>query len=119
MNLIHKLRTFLGIRQERQMLPSGKKPQAGSTLVRNRLKLRLKAPLEDLQWDWLSEMGWRRVDMRLNRRCYEALPDRTLRKLLDKTQRDLAHQKILAYEATNSEATSHRRNTNSNSASAI
>lgn len=98
MNLIHMLRSLLGIRTERQILPLGVKPQIGSTLVRNRLKVRLRTPLDDEQWQWLGQMGWRRVDMRANRRCYEALPDRTMRKLLDKTHRMTAHQKIVTYE---------------------
>lgn len=99
MNLIHKLRTLFGIRKERQTPPLGAKPQVGSVLVRNRLKLRLRTPLDDEQWEWLGVMGWRRVDMRGNRRRYETLPDKTLRKLLDKNHRMAAHEKILSYEA--------------------
>ena len=98
MNLIHKLRSLFGIRKERQVPPPGAKPQVGSILVRNRLKMRLRTPLDDEQWDWLGKMGWRRVDMRVNRRRYEALPDQTMRKLLDKTQRMTAHEKIVSYE---------------------
>lgn len=98
MNLIHKLRSLFGIRRERQTPPLGSKPQVGSILVRNRLKLRLRTPLEDEQWEWLGQMGWRRVDMRANRRRYEALPDQTMRKLLDKNHRLAAHQKIINYE---------------------
>ena len=98
MNLIHKLRSLLGIRTERQIPPLGHKPQVGSILVRNRLKVRLRSPLQDEQWEWLGQMGWRRVDMRANRRHYEALPDQTMRKLLDKNHRMSAHQKILDYE---------------------
>lgn len=98
MNLIHMLRSFLGIHTERQILPLGAKPQVGSILVRNRLKLRVRTPLDDEQWQWLGQMGWRRVDMRANRRRYEALPDQTMRKLLDKSHRHTAHQKIVDYE---------------------
>ena len=98
MNLLHKLRALLGIRRERQTPPMGPKPQVGSILIRNHLKLRLRVALEDEQWDWLGEKGWRKVDLRANRRHYEALPDKTLRKLIDKNHRDAAHQKILDYE---------------------
>ena len=99
MNLLHKLRNLFGIRKERQLPPVGTKPQVGSVLVRNRLKIRLRTPIEDDQWDWLGERGWRRVDMRFNRRKYEPLPDRTVRKLLDREHRNVAHQKIESYEA--------------------
>ena len=98
MNLLHKLRSLLGIRRERQIPPPGPKPQVGSILVRNHLKVRLRSPLDDEQWEWLGQMGWRRVDMRANRRRYQALPDQTMRKLLDKNHRTTAHEKIVTYE---------------------
>lgn len=98
MNLLHKLRSLFGIRVDRAMPPVGAKPLVGSILVRNGLKVRIRTPLDDEQWEWLGERGWRRVDMRVNRRHYEALPDQTMRKLLDRTQRNAAHQKILQYE---------------------
>lgn len=95
MNLLHSLRTLFNIRKQRQKLPVGSKPPIGSSLILNNVRLKIRVALDDEQWEWLTLMGWRRVDMRNNRRRYQLLSDVTLRKLLDKTERDQAHAKIV------------------------
>ncbi|WP_344765836.1 hypothetical protein [Actimicrobium antarcticum] len=99
MNLFNLMRTVLGIRKARRVPPVSAKPQIGSSLVCNDFRVRLKYPLGDEQWEWLSIMGWRHVNMRSNRRRYQSLSDAVFRKLLDKDARDEAHQTIMQQAA--------------------
>ncbi|MEB0135262.1 hypothetical protein QN362_07950 [Actimicrobium sp. CCC2.4] len=96
MNLLHHLRTLFNIRKQRQEPPVGTKPPVGGSLILHNVRIKIKVALDDEQWQWLTLMGWRRVDMRTNRRSYQLLSDVTTRKLLDKTERDQAHTKITA-----------------------
>jgi hypothetical protein len=100
MNPIHALRKLFGIRRRRHLPPAGPKPPPGSNLARNGLHLRLKTPIDDEQWDWLCMMGWRRVDMRSDRRNYETLSSKAGRALLDKARREATHASIVAWEQT-------------------
>jgi hypothetical protein len=97
MKLKNSLRTLLGIRVERAPLPPGPKPQIGSNIVRGELRIRLKYPVTDEQWDWFTEKGWRTVDMRSNRRRYVSVPDKLLMKFLhaDEAERELLHRRLL------------------------
>jgi hypothetical protein len=97
MKLKNTLRTLLGIRVEREPLPPGPKPQVGSNIVRDKLRIRLKYPVSDEQWDWFTAKGWRTVDMRTNRRRYVSVPDKLLLKFLNAeiTERELLHRRLL------------------------
>jgi len=81
-----RLRTLAGIRQERQLAPISEKPVIGSNIVREKLRIRLKYPITDELWKWLSSMGWRVIDMRNNQRRYIVVPDKVLVKLIKANQ---------------------------------
>jgi hypothetical protein len=97
MKLKNTLRTLLGIRVERAPLPPGPKPQIGSNIVREKLRIRLKYPVSDEQWEWFTEKGWRTIEMRTNRRRYVNVPDKLLLKFLnaDIAERELLHRRLL------------------------
>ena len=105
MNVKDTLRTLLGIRVERGMSPPGPKPQIGSNIVRDTFRLRLKYPISDDQWDWLTGKGWRTVDMRTNRRRYTCVPDKVLIKLLNSNdlEREVLHQRLVNAAVKHSE----------------
>lgn len=97
MNVKNTLRTLLGIRVERELLPPGPKPQVGSNIVRDKFRIRLKYPVTDEQWAWFTEKGWRTIDMRTNRRRYTSVPDKLLLKFLNSTgiEREALHQRLM------------------------
>lgn len=97
MNLKNILRTVFRIRTVREMLPPGPKPQVGSNIVLDRLRIRLKYPISDEQWDWFTKKGWRTIDMRGNRRRYFCIPEKFLGKILnaDEATRNVLHQSLL------------------------
>lgn len=97
MNVKNTLRTLLGIRVERAPLPPGPKPQVGSNIVRDKLRIRLKYPVSDEQWTWFTEKGWRTVDMRTNRRRYTCVPDKVLLKFLNagELDREILHRRLI------------------------
>ena len=97
MRLLDTLRTLVGIRSERQLLPVSEKPFIGSNIVRDKLRMRLKYPINDELWKWLSEMGWRAIDMRGNRRHYTVVPDKILVKLIkaNTLERHILHNRLL------------------------
>lgn len=101
MRLILKLRdvirTLAGIRTERALPPTSDKPLVGTNIVRNRLRIRLKYPISDDLWNWLSAMGWRSVDMRNNRRRYTTVPDKVLVKFIkaDTMERHVLHDRLI------------------------
>lgn len=96
MSIKNTIRNVLNIRKERSLPPPGQKPQIGSSIVRERLKIRLKYHISAEQWDWFTEHGWRTIDMRTNRREYTSVPDKVLVKLLDLEgdPRDVLHQRL-------------------------
>jgi len=59
---------YLKIRTQRQSTLPGPMPQTGSSIVLDKLKIKLKYPINVEQWHWLSKLGWRTVDMRTNQR---------------------------------------------------
>jgi hypothetical protein len=92
------IRTLLGIRQTRRRLPPGRQPVVGSNIVRETLRIHLKYPINKEQWDWLTEIGWRTIDMRNTRRQYVSVEDRAVRALLrapGAAEREKVHQAIL------------------------
>jgi hypothetical protein len=96
MSIKNTIRNVLNIRKERSLLPPGPQPQIGSSIVRERLKIRLKYHITAEQWDWFTEHGWRTIDMRTNRREYTSVPDKVLVKLLDLEgdPREVLHQRL-------------------------
>ena len=97
MSLKNALRNLLNIRATRELLPPGPMPQIGSNIVREKLRIRLKYPISNEQWEWFTMQGWRTVDMRANRRRYACLPDYVLVKLLAATglERDVLHERLV------------------------
>lgn len=98
MVMIDTLRTLMRIRRARQLLPAGPQPALGSNIVNGRKRMRLKYPITPEQWQWLTLMGWRTVDMRQNRRQYQLVDDRMVKLLvLAETgeERTEIHQRIM------------------------
>jgi hypothetical protein len=92
-----KLRNIAGIRVERQLPPPTEKPPIGSNIVREKLRMRLKYPISDELWKFLTAKGWRTVDMRLNRRRYTIVPDKVLVKLMkaSEIERQVLHARLV------------------------
>ena len=82
MDMIDTIRTLMRIRRPRQLLPAGPQPAMGSNIVNGRKRMRLKYAVTGEQWQWLTLMGWRTVDMRQNRRQYDLVDDRRVLQLL-------------------------------------
>lgn len=97
MGLKNTIRNVLNIRKERSLAPVGPMPQIGSSVVRDRLRIRLKYPITSEQWDWFTAQGWRTVDMRTERREYTSVPDKIVLKLLEKqgADRDALHMRLV------------------------
>ncbi|MBS0309306.1 MAG: hypothetical protein JSS58_10080 [Proteobacteria bacterium] len=91
-------RTWLGIRKTRRITPAGPRPQVGSHIVRGRLRIFLRHPITEEQWDWLLDKGWRVANMRTERRRYTLVADNIAKRLLqgDLHSRDIAHTKLIA-----------------------
>jgi hypothetical protein len=83
MLLKNTLRTLFKIRKERSLPPAGSKPPVGSNIVFDRMRIRLKHPISDEQWTWLTEHGWRTVDMRTDRRRYALVPEKGVARMLN------------------------------------
>jgi hypothetical protein len=82
---------------ERQLPPAGEKPPIGSNIVREKLRIRLKYPITDELWKFMTAMGWRAVDMRYNKRRYTVVPDKVLVKLInaDEIERHVLHARLV------------------------
>ena len=98
MRLIDSLRTLFRIRTRRRRPPAGPKPPIGSSIVNDRLRMRLTFPISHEQWNWLTEMGWRTTDMRTDRRQYALVSETFVYRMLDadEEQRYQLHQRLLA-----------------------
>ncbi|MBV8634559.1 MAG: hypothetical protein JO002_08730 [Burkholderiaceae bacterium] len=97
MQLKNAFRNLLKIRQERALPPAGPKPPVGSNIVLDRMRIRLKYPISDEQWNWLTAHGWRTVDMRSERRRYAVVPDKGVTRLLqaEGLGREVIHSKMI------------------------
>ncbi|HEX7644726.1 MAG TPA: hypothetical protein VF472_21185 [Burkholderiaceae bacterium] len=97
MSLKNAFRNLLKIRQERALPPAGPKPPVGSNIVLDRMRIRLKHPISDEQWAWLTAHGWRTVDMRTERRRYVMVPERGVLRLLkaEGLEREVIHKKMI------------------------
>lgn len=91
------LRTLIGIRKPRQVLPIGERPLVGSNIVMKNLRMRLKYPINNDLWTWLSQMGWRTIDIRKDRRHYTMVSEKILIRLINANapKRDLIHQHLM------------------------
>ncbi|MFZ6641277.1 hypothetical protein ACO0LL_16120 [Undibacterium sp. TC4M20W] len=81
-------RTIFRVRHDRELPPAGPKPAFGSTVVYKRLKMQLIVPIDYEQWEWLTEKGWRTLDMRSNRRRYFKVPRKAVTRLLHANETD-------------------------------
>ncbi len=97
MTIKNTLRTLLKIRKDRALPPAGQKPPVGSNIVFDRMRIRLKHPISDEQWTWLTEHGWRTVDMRTDRRRYALVPEKGVARLLnaDGLEREVILRKMI------------------------
>ncbi|MDE2429920.1 MAG: hypothetical protein KGM99_14425 [Burkholderiales bacterium] len=93
----NSIRTIFMVRQPRELPPPGPKPAFGSTIVLGRLKIQLLMAIDYEQWDWLTDKGWRTMEVRNNRRRYYKVPRKAVSRLLHATpdERDDIHQQIL------------------------
>lgn len=98
MKLIDSFRTLFRIRTQRRRPPAGPKPPVGSSIVNERLRMRLNFPISPEQWNWLTEMGWRTTDMRTDRRQYTLVSETFVTRLLDadEEQRYSLHQRLMS-----------------------
>jgi hypothetical protein len=97
MYIKNAFRNLLKIRKERALPPAGPKPPVGSNIVLDRIRIRLKQPISDEQWNWLTQHGWRTVDMRSERRRYATVPEKGVIRLLkaDGLEREVIHSKMI------------------------
>ncbi len=95
--LIDRVRTLAGVRKVRQIPSAVDKPPIGTSVVRENLRLRLKYPIDDDFWQWLSSNGWRAMQQRNNRRRYIVVAEKTLIKLMkaDLDLRNQIHDKMI------------------------
>lgn len=94
--LIDKARTLVGIRKVRQIPSGGDKPPVGTSVVKDRLRMRLKYPIDDAFWQWLLAKGWRPMQVRNNRRRYVVVAEKTLIKMMgaDLDVRERMHARL-------------------------
>lgn len=95
--LVDKARTLAGVRKVRKIpTGGGEKPPVGTSVVRDRLRMRLKYPIDDAFWQWLSAKGWHPMQVRNNRRRYSVVAEKTLLKLMkaDLDTREQIHARI-------------------------
>ena len=114
MPVINTLRTLMGIRRPRRIIPVGPQPPMGSNIVNGRLRIRLKYPITSEQWHWLSTKGWRTVDMRHDRRRYKTVIDQNVLDLISVDtleEREAIHRMILAHGQFHSGNIMNSRNT--------
>jgi hypothetical protein len=95
--LIDKVRTLAGVRKVRQIPTGMDKPPLGTSIVRDKLRIRLKYPIDDEFWQWLASNGWRAMQQRNNRRRYFVVAEKTLVKLMkaDLDLRNQLHDKMI------------------------
>jgi hypothetical protein len=70
------------VRVRRQVEPAHGKPSLGSSIVKDRFRIRLKHPVDDELWQWLSKLGWRAMPVYNNRRRYTVISERAFDKLV-------------------------------------
>jgi len=86
--LIDNTRTLVGIRKVRTPPVAGEKPSLGTSIVRDDLRIRVRHPIDDTLWTWLTDRGWRAMETRNNRRQYRLVSDKVLVKLIKADPRE-------------------------------
>jgi len=76
---------MIGLRTRRQILPAHEKPILGSSIVKDRFRIRLKHPFDDELWNWLCDQGWRTMPVANNRRKYTIVPEKDFVRLMKAT----------------------------------
>ena len=84
-----RIRTMMGLRIQRQLLPAQGKPSLGGSIVKDRFRIRMKHPMDDDMWNWLCDTGWRAMPVNNNRRKYTIVSEKAFERLLkaDPSQR--------------------------------
>lgn len=102
--LIDNVRTMTGVRKVRQLSGSKEKPAAGTSIVLDNLRLRIRYPIEDELWQWLYAMGWRAMPLANNRRRYRVISERVVLKMFkaDLPERNAIHERILQLQVPES-----------------
>lgn len=91
------VRTLLRIRKRRQVPTPGPKPKYGTLIVCKDVQMEVDTDLDDDLWDWLVLMGWRQINVRLDRRRYRRAPEGacTALKQASLGERELLNRRIL------------------------
>lgn len=79
------------------MPPAGDRPQTGSNIALDHLRIQLKYPISVEQWRWFASQGWRKIDLRTDRRQYHKVDEQLAQRLLltdDEEERDRLYQLI-------------------------
>lgn len=94
--LIDRVRTITGVRKARRVPAVSQKPPAGTSIVLDNLRMRLKYAIDDDLWQWLVSKGWRTMQLRNNRRRYVVVAEKTLMKLMkaDLEGRNALHDRL-------------------------
>lgn len=98
MIMIDTLRKIAGIRKERRLPAPGPQPQTGSNIACEGLRIQLKYPINREQWHWFVEKGWRKIDMRTDRRHYTKVNDHLVQCLIladELEEREAIYCKVL------------------------
>lgn len=73
-NVTDRIRTALGIRKRRRLLPRGPQPVPGSKITNGNLRMDVVEGMSPELWAWLSNLGWRKAMYRYDRRKYQEIP---------------------------------------------
>jgi len=82
-SLSASVRTLLGIRKRRGLLPTGPKPRPGARIFSGDVRLAVSAGMSDALWRWLASLGWREIRFRPDRRRYLDIPEAWTQRLCD------------------------------------
>ncbi len=94
MKLFDSVRTMIGMRRPRAMLPPGPKPRLGARIVNEDVRMIVQAGLTDATWTWLVQHGWREDSFRNNRRRYREVPPSLVAAIFDAADADDCAQLI-------------------------
>lgn len=79
------IRTLLGIRKRRGLVPRGPKPRPGARVFAGDVRLVVPAGMSDALWHWLTSLGWREILLRPDRRRYLDISDAWAQRLCEAT----------------------------------
>src|SRR5258706_3731107 len=78
-----QFRSWLKIRQPRDIAPRGPKPRIGAVIFRGEIRMTVQAGLSDDLWEWLLDADWRELMYRPDRRRYREVPPSMVTRLID------------------------------------